>query len=165
MVETKLPFGAQFTCTYCGATWESVDNPCANELPWEEPDLSVGEAVRVFSARRHGGKPGDMEEDVYGVRRLFYSDGRGRYSGSTFYYKEKRKVLHELCVEIARAFDSKDGITTTRPWRPGDNGYSFTTLAYADFLLWRKGDRAKLESAGLLAPQKKTIFSKLFGRS
>lgn len=165
MVETKLPFGSQFTCTICGEQWDDADNPCAKTLPWEEPDLSVGEAVRVFSAKRHGRKPGEMEEDVYGVRRLFYSNGRGRFSARPFYFKEKRKVLHQLCVELAIAIESNNGIATYRPWRPGDNGYAFTSLAYTDFLLWRKGDRAKLEAAGLLEPlPKPTLLQKLLGR-
>lgn len=171
VIEVKLPFETMFICEICGDSSESVKDVCGDTKQLQVPDVTIGQEVLLAQPpRRSGPSPYDFAPTPYGVRSLFYSHPGTRvgYASGGFYPNLiDGKVLepHTLCIELAQSWDE---LGKDRAWRPGDMSISCVTLAYSDFLLWREGNKKKLEAARLFAPRKKSLFAprtKVFWKS
>ncbi len=95
---------------------------------------------RLCNERGFAGiSPDPHEETVYD---LFYKNPQTFRLSDPMVHAEPKP--HQLCVELRCEPFQKRG------WRKGDTAVGKSFMTYEQFLLWREGDRGKLEWAGLL---------------
>lgn len=128
-----------YICEICGHESQNfqIIERCEALGILEEPriDVKEGDIVTLYEAiwreRLHGQR--------YLVTRVFYSTPDEEYD--TFMRQIKP---HTLCIELRCSLKIRG-----EAWE-GEGGFIFHVISYRDFVLFRDGNRAELEAAGLV---------------
>ena len=136
MIEIRLPYYSAFICEICGliAYSEVMEVHENHVLELQKPDVQVGDKVKIFQNCWR------KDPDWKNERFVGMSQESLEYTVVKLYYN----VNHELNILLRRNPEEKRG------WRPGDKICMTMFISYNEFLLWREGDRKKLEEAGLI---------------
>lgn len=152
-----LPHGRNlWVCVICGQTAEDLQqlDDCGEtpQLPFlERPAVQLLQEVEVFVPQHNG----SLIKEPYTVSEIYYSEP-GESIG--FGWAVKRNLhTHTLCLRLRQSWDKNMKL---RAWKPTDNAYSAAEMTHEDFLLYQEGDRAKMETAGLVKPLPKSLLAK-----
>jgi len=151
MAEVRLPFGSIFVCKICGyaSDAQTIKEVCDSSPIQETTSFKVGDVVKKYDRAWQGNRLTGMlsQPSEFTIIRLYYAQPYHLSVGSGGLTKKPR--IHELCITLAQSWDN---INEPGVWKPGDNGMSFETLTFSDFLLWQKGNRRELEKIGYVKP-------------
>jgi hypothetical protein len=132
--------GTRYICGVCGLMSPDINEILAHEIGrkfLEEPDILIGQDVDIYrTVYSDGGRPTGITSatERWTVSNLWYSQGSENLCGSA------QARQHQLCIELMQYLDAEK------------RGKGSESMTYHDFCLWRRGDRAELERAGLIRP-------------
>lgn len=157
---------AIFVCDVCGneERFFNKNHPCNTSKQPDVTDLKVGDEVQLYA-------PDWQERDKplclhsFGIWYIHYSKPRETLYPDWLSMFLRELPPHTLVIGLAQSDyrDAETGRRKRRAWKRGDTSFSTIEITHQDFLLWKEGDRVKLEAAGMLLPLKKSWIKKLFG--
>ena len=158
MFEFQLPFGLYFGCSICGLISKSKKEVEECEVIGiaEKPDVKLGDVVLLYQNAWVGNRFIGMTDkpEPHTVTSLYYAAPGTCLSPPR---KFQRPNIHQLCIHLSQF--APGGNEPVRELRAGDKygGFSRIDMTYAEFILWREGDKKKLGSAGLVGETVNTL--------
>lgn len=143
MKKIELPFSDLFICEICGNSGSAeAITKCEAKAVWEMPDVKIGDTVKIYKNKWENKRYIGLSEkpEIWTVSNLFYAEPR----------RHTESEHHQLCIRLEAQIDLLTH--EHRPYDSKDKGVIATwkTMSYLEFILWREGDREKLEKAGLV---------------
>lgn len=143
--------GSQYSCKRCGYS-STIDRDsvkkCDQTPLGEFPGVRRGEKVTIYEygwQNGTGANSGGLMLVCWTVSQVYPS-----HFGHRLRSEDKPLPPHTWCVWLVRQVNLPSGKTTTIEKR----------MTYADFCLWREGNREKLEMAGFIASEEPVRNSK-----
>lgn len=150
MKKIELPFSDLFICEICGnsGSAEAIAK-CEAKTVWETPDVKIGDTVKIYRNKWQNKRYVGLSEkpEMWTVDNLFYAKHPSLMD--SFRIESGR---HQLCIRLRAQIDSQTKEQRPYTHNPKDRGVItiWKTMTYLEFILWREGDREKLEKAGLV---------------
>lgn len=166
MIEVRLQFYSVFICQICGKEDSRAEiEKCEAVAVWEAPDVRIGDEVKMYRNAWRGRRFVGLSENPenYGVGDLFYAKPGYRFVAAD--HRKFQPRHHQLCINLTQArriATNETEAERAENWEKYRNeGWSMIAfginMTFAEFLLWRKGDRKELEPAGLVEPPEPVI--------
>lgn len=149
MKKIELPFSDLFICEICGKNSDSAEviAKCEAKAVWETPDVKIGDTVKIYRNKWQNKRYVGLSEKpaIWTVDNLFYAKHPSLMN--SFRIESEH---HQLCIRLRARIDPRTGEQYSYNPKDGGNITIWKTISYLEFILWREGDREKLEKAGLV---------------